>query len=151
MGPNWEARRADSQLADSWRRTLSGISTRLGRLEYLASLRNAHSGLYEHFGLAQRVGAEKADDLIRQSHDEVFQQWLALEQADQLHEAESYLESVGGDKRELLRTWLALQPYSGWVPADSRDVERELFLTDMADVLEALRTDYQVASRDPEL
>jgi hypothetical protein len=44
-------------LEESWRRTIGGISTLLGRLAYLASLRNVNTGFYEHFGLAERVGA----------------------------------------------------------------------------------------------
>ena len=51
MTLNRGSSRADS-LAESWRRTLAGVPTLPGRLEYLASLRNAHSGQYEHFGLS---------------------------------------------------------------------------------------------------
>src|SRR4051794_1796694 len=104
-------------LADSWRKTIRGIPTLLGRLEYLSSLRNAHSGQYEHFGLAQRVGASDADMLLRRSHTEVFQEWLRLTQAEQKAVAEEYLEGLEGDRREIVSNWLALRPYTNWVPA----------------------------------
>ena len=55
MNPNRE-----SILSDSWQRTLTGIPTFPGRLAYLASLRNVHSGVYEHFGLSQRVAKERS-------------------------------------------------------------------------------------------
>lgn len=138
-------------LADSWKKTLARIPTVLGRLEYLSSLRNAHSGRYEHFGLAQKVGEEEADLLLRRSHSETFEEWLVLRQIDQKSEAEDYLSGLTGDKREIIASWLALKPFSAWVPAESRDIERDLFLADLSSVVESLRSDYQVASRDPEL
>jgi len=51
-------------LEESWRRTLGTIETLLGRLAYLSSLRNANTGTYEHFGLAEKAGAGEADRLI---------------------------------------------------------------------------------------
>ncbi len=51
--------------ADYWQRTLTGIATVLGRLAYLASLRNVNTGTYEHFGLAEKVGVDDVDRLIR--------------------------------------------------------------------------------------
>ena len=73
MAPNRE-----SILAESWQRTLAGIPTYAGRLAYLASLRNIHSGAYEHFGLAQRIGEKDVDRLLRRSHVEIFQEWLCF-------------------------------------------------------------------------
>jgi hypothetical protein len=36
------------------------------------------------------------------------------------------------------------------VPGESRDVERKLFLADLGIVLEIIRAEYGVASRDPD-
>ena len=137
-------------LAESWRRTLSGISTDLGRLAYLASLRNVNRGTYEHFGLAERVGAAEVDALIRHSHLEAFQQWLCYSLEHQKEELETYFASLEGDRREILSNWLVLCPYAAWVPAESRDVERRLFYTDLEMVLELIRNESGVASRDPD-
>ena len=62
-----------------------------------------------------------------------------------------YLSALDGDKREIIANWLSLEPYAVWVPAESRDVERKLFYTDLAIVLDLIRADYGVASRDPGL
>lgn len=137
-------------LAESWQRTLAGISTLLGRLAYLASLRNANTGAYEHFGLAQRVGADEVDRLVRRSHVEAFQQWLCFSLERQKDQLEEHFASLGGDRREILSHWLYLGPYSSWVPAESRDVERKLFFTDLEMVLELIRNEFGVASRDPD-
>lgn len=137
-------------LAESWRRTLAGITTPLGRLAYLASLRNANTGTYEHFGLSERVGAAEVDRLVRRSHLEVFQQWLCFSLERQKDELEAYLAGLDGDYREILSNWLQLGPYAAWVPAESRDVERKLFYTDLEMVLELIRNESGVASRDPD-
>lgn len=144
MTPNKEA-----ALTETWRRTLAGIPAMLGRLSYLASLRNANTGAYEHAGLAERVGAMETDRLLRRSHLEVFEEWLCFGLERQKQELEEYLSALKGDKREIISTWLSLEPYSVWVPAESRDVERKLFYTDLGIVLELIRADYGVASRDP--
>jgi hypothetical protein len=138
-------------LEESWRRTVGRIGTLLGRLAYLASLRNANTGIYEHFGLAEKIGAHEADRLIHRSHLEVFQQWLCFGLERQKAELEAYFAGLEGDPREILSNWLVLGPYAAWVPAESRDVERKLFYTDLEMVLEMIRGESGVASRDPDL
>jgi hypothetical protein len=138
-------------LAESWRKTLAGIQSPLGRLAYLASLRNQNKGTYEHFGLAERIGDAEADDLIRRSHLEVFQQWLCFGLERQKEELEAYFAGLEGDREKILSNWLALDPYAAWIPAESRDVERRLFYTDLETVLELIRRESGVASRDPDL
>lgn len=138
-------------IAESWRKTLAGIESPLGRLAYLASLRNANKGSYEHFGLAERIGEEEADGLIRRSHLIAFQEWLCFGLERQKEELEAYFASLGGDRDKILANWLVLGPYASWVPAESRDVERKLFYTDLETVLELIRSECGVASRDPDL
>jgi hypothetical protein len=138
-------------LEESWRRTIGGISTLLGRLAYLASLRNVNTGFYEHFGLAEKVGAAEVDSVIRRSHLEAFQQWLCFNLERQKEELETYFAGLEGDRREILSNWLVLGPYATWVPAESRDVERKLFYTDLEMVLELIRAESGVAFRDPDL
>ena len=150
FGNNVMSPQREAALTESWRKTLSGIPTMLGRVAYLASLRNANTGIYEHFGLAQRVGPEEVDRLIRRSHSELFQEWLCYGLERQKNELEEYFAGIEGDKREILANWLTIGPFIPWIPADSRDVERRLFTTDLAVVLELIRADYGVASRDPE-
>ena len=138
-------------IEESWRRTLAKIDTLLGRIAYLASLRNANTGTYEHFGLSEKVGANEADRLIRHSHLEVFQQWLCFNLERQKEELEAYFAGLEGDDREILSNWLVLGPYAAWVPAESRDVERKLFYSDLEMVLELIRNEAGVASPDPDL
>lgn len=145
MTPNREA-----VLAESWQRTLAGIPTCLGRLAYLAGLRNVNTGMYEHFGLAQRIGDHEADKLLRRSHLEIFNEWLCFGLQHQKTELNEYLSEQEGYRSRILENWLSLEPYAAWVPAESRDVERKLFYTDLEIILELVRTECGVASRDPD-
>jgi hypothetical protein len=136
--------------AETWERTLSKIPTVLGRLAYLGSLRDANTGSYQHFGLAQRIGEGEVDRLIRRSHLGVFQEWLCFGLEQQKEELEEYFSGLEGDRRQIVSNWLTLEPYGNWVPAESRDVERKLFYADLTVILELIRTEYGVASRDPD-
>lgn len=141
----------DAGLAESWNRTLSGIPTMLGRLAWLASLRNTSTGSYEHFGMAQRSSSSDVDRLVRASHMEAFQAWLCFSLRQQKEEVELYFEGLGEDRRETLANWLRVTPCGSWIPAESRDVERTLFLSDLEIILESFRTDFGVAARNPDL
>lgn len=138
-------------VAENWRRTLDQIPTVIGRLAFMTSLRSPATGIYEHFGLSQRLGAQASDKLLRRVHTELFENWLCFGLERQKEELEEYLAGLGSDKREILWNWLYLRPWIAWIPADSRDVERALFDSDISAVLELLRIEYGVASRDPDL
>ncbi len=136
--------------AESWQRTLSAIPTVIGRLAYLSSLRNVHTGSYEHVGLAQRIGEDGVDRVLRRSHTSVFQEWLCFGLERQKEELGEYFSGLGGDTREIISNWLTVEPWNNWVPGESRDVERKLFSADLAVILELIRVEYGVASRDPD-
>ena len=138
-------------VGENWRRTLDQIPTVPGRLAFLASLRSPATGTYEHFGLSQRIGAAGADELLRRAHREIFDAWLCFNLASQKEELEEYFAGIGGDRREIVWNWLHFKPWNSWIPAESRDVERNLFDADLSAVLEMLRAEYGVASRDPDL
>ena len=140
----------EAVIAESWQRTLSAIPTLIGRVAYLSSLRNVHTGIYEHFGLAQRVGEGEVDRILRRSHMSVFQEWLCFGLERQKQELEEYFSGLEGDRREIVSNWVTLEPWNNWVPGESRDVERKLFNADLAVVLELIRAECGVSSRDPD-
>lgn len=139
----------EAAVVESWQRTLSAIPTVIGRVAYLSSLRNAHTGSYEHFGLAQRVGEDEVNRILRRSHMTAFQEWLCFGLERQKDELDEYFSELEGDKREIISNWLTLEPWNNWVPGESRDVERKLFGADLAVILELIRVEYGVASPDP--
>src|SRR5215469_3816577 len=63
---------------DLWKHTLSQIPTVYGRLSYLASLRDQNSGIYRHHGLAAMFGRDESSRALRDSHEQVFLEWITL-------------------------------------------------------------------------
>lgn len=136
--------------ADLWRHTLSQIHTVFGRLVYLSSLRDPNTGQYQHYGLAQMFGEQQAERTLRESHQQIFQQWLSFSLEQQRADLEEYLTSLNGDRRTILATWSEVAPYRNLIPAGVREAERRLYLADLEAILELLRNEYGAACPDPD-
>jgi hypothetical protein len=134
---------------DLWNKTLSQIPSLFGRIVYLASLRNANSGKYEHHGLAAIYGEEESDRVLRESHESAFRQWLNHGVERQKVDLEEYLTSLGGDRKVLVENWIRLSPYKAVVPTMSRPFERELYTADLESLLWLLRNEYGVDAPIP--
>jgi hypothetical protein len=136
--------------ADLWRHTLSQIPGVFGRLVYLCSLRDANTGLYQHFGLAQAFGDEEAERVLRESHRQAFAEWLCFGLEEQKAGLDLYLSSLEGHRRTIIENWIRIAPYRNLAPSDAREAERRLFLVDLETILELLRNEYGVALPDPD-
>jgi hypothetical protein len=142
------ARATDRAIEDLWRRTLDGISTLYGRLVYLSSLRNPNTSRYEHHGVTMRFGEEVADRILRASHEEVFQDWLATGLSEQKNDLDRYLSSLDDDRRLIVETWMRVSPYKTLAPASARAVEIDLFYADFRFLMEALKNEYGASEPD---
>lgn len=127
-----KSRSAREPAAELWRRTLSQIPTVFGRLVYLASLRDTDTNRYAHPSLNSLLSQEDADRTLCHSHHQVFSQWIGSSLAEQKGDLDEYVRDTGG-KRYLL------QQYRDLVPPTARDVERQLYLTDLETLVELLR------------
>jgi hypothetical protein len=111
-----------------WRGTLDRIPTVLGRLAYLAGLRDPVSGSYSHPSLSQAQGPEEADRTLRRAHYQIFSEWLALGLEEQKPDVLRFLADEGPG---------ALRPRD-LIPPQARDVEMRLYLTDLETLLEII-------------
>lgn len=134
--------------AELWNRTVVQIASVFGRLVYLASLRDQNTGQYQHFGFSQRFSEREADKTIRHSHKNVFLDWLCLSLEQQGKDLESYLDSLGQDRKTIVANWREWPVYMNWIPPQSRPADRELFKSDLEIVLELIRTDSDGAATD---
>ena len=127
-------------MRDVWNRTLGQIPSTFGKIAYLASLRNENSGRYQHFGLEQIYSAEQADRVLRESHEEVFREWLNYSLQPQADDLENYLDSIEDNRSTVLTTWMTLEPYRRLVPAGATEAARELYINDLQLVLDLLQS-----------
>ncbi len=114
-----------------WRETLSRFPAVFGRLVYLASLCDAGTGRYFHPSLNATIGDEDADRGLCDIHYQVFSQWIGFSLAEQKADLELYIRHAGG--KQLLYQYIKL------VPRTAREVERQLYLTDLETLIELMR------------
>jgi hypothetical protein len=126
-----------SASGDLWKNTLSRIHTIYGRLVYLASLRDANSGVYRHHGLMAMFGREESTKALRESHKGVFEEWLNLPLAEKHAELLSYLNSLDESPAVVLEHWM--RAYRSLIPDGMRKPEVELFSRDLDALLEIVR------------
>jgi hypothetical protein len=127
-----QSRSLDEPGGDVWRKTLSQIPTLFGRLVYLASLWDPDRGRYEHPALTPLLGTQDADRTLCHHHHQIFTQWISSSLAEQKADLDAYVRG-GGDRSRLL------QQYRNLVPDKARDVERQLYLTDLETLMALLR------------
>jgi hypothetical protein len=61
-----------SALEDLSETTLAGVAGIAGKIEYVASLRDATSGCYSHWGLTRAYGDAAAQDALAEAHRLLF-------------------------------------------------------------------------------
>ena len=135
-------------IEDLWRVTLSQIPSLLGRLVYLAGLRDPNTGMYSHLGLALRCNPEEANEAIRISHERGFEQWLLLRLVEQREDCELYWSSLLEDRRLVAQMWTQTETYRTLFPASASAAQRVDFNTHMEIMLEWIRNVYGDAGDD---
>jgi hypothetical protein len=128
-----------SALQDLWKHTLWRIPTILGRLAYLASLRDPNSGIYRHHGLSTAFGREESGKALRESHEQVFAEWLNLPLAGKHQDLMEYLAGLEDSRQAVVDHWLRSKVYRTQVPSSAREAEEKLFLEDLRALLETAR------------
>jgi hypothetical protein len=128
---------------------VSLIPTSYGRLVYLAGLRDPDTGKYEHYGFASSLSEARADRLLREYHEAIFNQWVGFPLEAKKADVDLYVASTGRpDKMEMIDTWLRLTPYKNLVPGSFQGPERQKHISDFEAILGLLKNVYGVASPD---
>ena len=139
-----------SALDDLWKHTLSRISTVYGRLAYLASLRDANSGIYRHHGLSTMFGREESNHALRESHRRVFQEWLKLTLAAKNDDLRFYLAELEDPLSVVLDHWTKSGVYRSLAPPSARKMQIELFSRDLEALVETIRNGIRAAASIPD-
>jgi hypothetical protein len=124
---------------DLWKHTLSRIPTIYGRLAYLASLRDQNSGIYRHHGLSAAFGRDESGRALRQSHEEVFFEWLKLGLMEKHQDLRQYLATLEDPAAAVIHHWLGSRTFRTQIPSAARPMESELFCSELEALLEIMR------------
>ena len=128
-----------------WGTILAQIPTLFGRLVYLSVLRNENTGRYEHDTMSLAFGEHQTDQVLHESHEEIFEDWLSFDLEQQKVDLDRYLSTFEIDMHSVLETWLRSAPYRSLVPASVGVAERQLYLTDLETLLKLLMNEYGIS------
>lgn len=106
----------------------------------MAALRHPESGVYSHASLAS-VRAADADRTLRQSHYQLFSEWLGYSLEEQNEDLRAFL-TQSQTPPESFR-------FRDLIPANAREVEKQLYITDLETLLELLSLSLGDVSRYP--
>ena len=126
-------------LADLWKHTLSQIPSTYGRLVYLASLRDANSGSYRHYGLSAAFGREESLGALRKSHEDTFREWLGLPLAAKSADLSTHFQHVEESTSEVVRYLARGTPYLSQAPDSASPAQRRQFRAEMEILLELIK------------
>jgi hypothetical protein len=129
---------APEPVGEFWRGALERIPTVFGRLVYVAGLRDRLTGQYSHSSFDHPRDAEDVDRALSHTHERIFAQWLAFNLAEQKSELEEFLSSGQ-----------TLPDYRRLAPSGAREVEVQLYLTDLELLLRFLAAGHGGASLNP--
>lgn len=128
-------------LADLWKHTLSQIPSIYGRLVYLASLRDANSGIYRHHGLSAAFGREESLSAMRKSHEDTFREWLSLSLPSKSADLVAYFQNVDENPRQVVTYLARATPYLSQLPDAASPAQRRQFKMEMEILLELIKND----------
>ena len=128
-------------LADLWKHTLSQIPSIYGRLVYLASLRDANSGIYRHHGLSASFGREESVSALRKSHEDTFLEWLRLPMSEKSADLITHFQNLEENPRRVVTYLTRAAPYLSQVPDSASPAQRRQFKMEMEILLELIKND----------
>ena len=136
-------------LADLWKHTLSGIPSVYGKLMCLAGLRDPHSGHYRHYGLSAAFGREESESALRQSHEQVFKEWLRLALPEKSSDLAQYLAGIDDSADAVAKNWLRGRYCETLVPDRATRAQRAQFRQELGTLLELIRNEAAAGKPSP--
>ena len=122
----------------------------MGRMAYLARLKNPETDKYEHHGLAAVFGEEAAEDALRRSHMDVLEEMLNMSILDQKDDVDRYLEGLPQSARRLLANWDKSKGYEAILPPATSAAQKELFDGNLGLIIKHLKFEFDDGEKHPD-
>lgn len=113
------------------RYSLAAIPTQLGRLSYVASLRDPATGLYRHPDLEASYPQGSVQDAIAYCHRELFDRILELPLDEQEKDLRRFLAETGEPCAPTAQSWQKQETYRRLAPSGAPTYLTDLFESNM--------------------
>ncbi len=120
--------------------TLNSLPTTFSKLSFLTTVRDPYTGRYLHEGWLVCSSEHEIHQLLRKTHEEIFELVLNLTMPLLCGELKRYLDSFSEARERTVRLWLELESYREMIPEGVCAEARELFVSQMRTSLNVLLT-----------
>ncbi len=118
--------------------SVESLPTRFGRLVFLVSLRDPHTGRYLQEGWAILATVCEIHQALEEAHRESFSALIALPLEELCRELKGHLASLDPAVIDTAKLWLEIEPFWEMIPQRCSAIERSLFVSQMRLALEML-------------
>jgi hypothetical protein len=114
---------------------LAGIRNDLGRLVYVALLRDVSTGHYAHPALGQVYSDESVHQALLFCHDELFEKFLEAPLEKQERNLRDWFSTVDAAPADIAMRWLEVEFFRLLVPQDTPTYLRDLLFSNLRAIL----------------
>jgi len=129
----------DLGISDFVDRALSRIPSTFGKLAFLASLRDEHSGRYGDSLAVLLYGREQTEACLKQKHGDTFFAWLRLALAAQTADLTKCLASSNSDQNPFSASWFDEKLPEKLIPGAASELDYALFMGNLRAALASLQ------------
>ena len=110
------------------------LPSTIARLAFLSQFRDPNDGSYRHPATSNDEKAH-VHRVLRVEHEKAFSTWLGYRLEEQQADLDLYFSSLECCRETVAETWLTLESYRSLVPASATPADRQLFFTDLQELL----------------
>jgi hypothetical protein len=120
---------------------LASIRNDLGRLVYVALLRDVSTGHYAHPALGQVYSEQSVHQALLFCHEELFEKFLEAPLEKQERNLRDWFSTVDAAPADIAMRWLEVEFFRLLVPQDAPTYLRDLLFSNLRAILTLLATE----------
>jgi hypothetical protein len=138
-----ENQRIIDEFTSHW---LAGIQNGLGRLVYVALLRDVSTGRYSHAALGQIYSEAAVHQALFFCHQELFEKFLELPLEQQEKNLRDWFATVDAAPADIASRWLEVEFFRLLVPQETPGYLRDLLFSNLRVILSLIAAERPVAT-----